>query len=431
MNASPPRPPIIRQRHRARRLAYWNGTVWAIGNGLVSTTLIVYLAQELGAARGGLAIALIIAAPQLIGVLRLAAPIMIGRLSGRKPFCLVTFLFSAGLLFDLPTVVMTDQWAALVTALYALAAIWCVYHLFQYLATVALWSWLADLAELRLRGRFLGRRGRWMTTGEAAAKLVSGLFVWGWIEMHAMTPRWVPYLIMAMVGACFMLAALIPLSLVPGYPGRQRHRPQANFRELLAPFADKRFRRLLLFGCWFSLANGLTQLAHYRVAFGLGIGLFSLLAMQTAMRCGQLGTSPWFGRLADRWGNRPVMIACMLLVAQGPAYYFLATFGQKWWIAGAWFVWVAYAGINVCLPNLMLKLAPGRSNTSYIAIFYAVTGLCYAANTLLGGFLADQFGHETFTLPWGVTFDYHQMLLLAGWITRCMTIGLLLLIIEE
>ena len=34
--------------HRARRLAVWNGAVWAIGNGLASTTLVTYLAYELG-----------------------------------------------------------------------------------------------------------------------------------------------------------------------------------------------------------------------------------------------------------------------------------------------------------------------------------------------------------------------------------------------
>ena len=28
---------------------------------------------------------------------------------------------------------------------------------------------------------------------------------------------------------------------------------------------------------------------------------------------------------------------------------------------------VAYAGLNVCLPNLMLKLSPDESNTLYIA----------------------------------------------------------------
>ena len=61
---------------------------------------------------------------------------------------------------------------------------------------------------------------------------------------------------------------------------------------------------------------------------------------------------------------------------------------QRWlWFTGAWVLWIAYAGLNVCLPNLMLKLSPERSNAPYIATFYAVTGLCYAASTVVGGLL--------------------------------------------
>jgi len=31
-----------------------------------------------------------------------------------------------------------------------------------------------------------------------------------------------------------------------------------------------------------------------------------------------------------------------------------------WWFAGAWVLWIAYAGLNLCLPNLMLKLSRRR-----------------------------------------------------------------------
>jgi len=68
------------------------------------------------------------------------------------------------------------------------------------------------------------------------------------------------------------------------------------------------------------------------------------------MRIGQWGVSPWIGRLADRLGNRPVMIVSQLLVAAGLLFFALAT-PQHWaWLIGAWVLWVAYAGLNVCLP---------------------------------------------------------------------------------
>ena len=94
----------VAQRRRARKLAIWNGAVWAIGNGLASTTLVIYLAKELHAERLGLGISLIVAAPQIAGLLRLGAPALMDRLGDRKRFCIATFLAGALLLLALPWV---------------------------------------------------------------------------------------------------------------------------------------------------------------------------------------------------------------------------------------------------------------------------------------------------------------------------------------
>ena len=167
----------------------------------------------------------------------------------------------------------------------------------------------------------------------------------------------------------------------------------------MAPFADTRFLRLLLFGCWFSFFNGVTQSAqNYYPMQVLGVSLFLSLTLQTGMRFGQLGVSPWVGGLADRLGNRPVMMVSQLLVAAGLLFFAAATPEHWAWFIGAWVLWIAYAGLNVCLPNLLLKLSPERSNTPYIAAFYAVTGLCYAASTIVGGALVDQCGKWEFPL---------------------------------
>ncbi|HUT92556.1 MAG TPA: MFS transporter [Thermoguttaceae bacterium] len=421
----------IRHRRRARRLAYWNGGIWAVGNGLASTTLVVYLALDLGAEGIGVGIGLILAARHVVGLLRLGAPAVIGRLVDRKRFCLASFLLGTLLLLALPLVAAPGRLASPVASLWALVGLWCVYHLMQYLGMVALWSWMADLVPLEIRGRFLGRRERWMVAGEAAAMLSGGLFVWGWHGLHPAAPRWIAYVMTATLGGSLMIAALVPLALMPPMAKSGTVRQGATLRSMLAPFSDSRFLRLVLFGCWFSLSNGLTQSAQFSYPKQvLGLILFAMLAMQTGMRIGQLTVSPWLGRLADRVGNRPVMLGCLLLVAQGPLFYFFSTPDQRWWIVGAWTVWIAYAGINVCLPNLMLKLSPGESNAPYIATFYAVTGLCYAANTILGGALLDWFGDWTGTC-FGVEIDYYGGIFLLGWIARSLGLVVLLLVIEN
>ena len=64
-------------RRRAIAYSYANGLLWAVGNGLISSTLVIYLALHLGAQR--VAISALLAAPRLAGVPRLGAPAVFGR----------------------------------------------------------------------------------------------------------------------------------------------------------------------------------------------------------------------------------------------------------------------------------------------------------------------------------------------------------------
>lgn len=341
MNANQLTMPPIYERRRARRLA-----VWAIGNGLACTMLIIYLAGELHAKLFGLSIGIILAAPRIAGLLRLAAPTLIERLGGRKRFCLGTFFLSAGVLSALPWLCAPGRLPSPGWSLAALIGLRCLYHLLQYLGTVALYSWLADVAEVRIRGRFLGLRQRWMVGGTAAAAIVVGLFIWGMKETHPSLPSWMPYGIAAWIGAAFMFAAIVPLALMPAMTRRpaedgRNTSPRGARRAvaaMLAPLVNLRFLPLLLFGCWFSLSNGITQSAqNYFPIRILGLPLVTIVLLQMVMRLGQWTVSPRLGALADRIGNRPVMIVCQLLVAGGMLFYAAsAAEKQPLWLVGAW-----------------------------------------------------------------------------------------------
>ena len=417
-------------------MAYLNGGLWAIGNGLASSSLVVYLALELDAPGLGVGIGVLLAAPRIVGLLQLAAPAMIAGVGDRKRFCLGTLLASAVVLFGLPFAASPDFLPSARMSLAALMFLWCIYHLLEYLGRVALWSWFADLVPVKIRGRFFGIRARWMTAGQAVAMLAAGLFTWCWHNhWHPDLPRWIGYAVPAIVGTLFMAGSVIPLSRIPGITSGSPTPPVTTLRTLATPFADKRFRRLLLFGCWFSFFNGVTQTTQYLYPIRVfGLTLFVMLSLKTGMRVGQLAVSPWMGRLADRFGNKPVMIATLPVVASGPAFFLLAGVAGWWWLIGAWVVWVAYAGLNVCLPNLMLRLSPGESNTPHIATYYAVTGFATAVATLIGGWAFDNFGDQYFLIPFAgrtYSFDFYQCSFLFGWITRTMGVLLLLQIIER
>jgi hypothetical protein len=62
---------------------------------------------------------------------------------------------------------------------------------------------------------------------------------------------------------------------------------------------------------------------------------------------------------------------------------------HAWLLLGAWALWSFYAGHNICLPNLALKLAPVSEKSPYVAAHEAVASLFHGLITLAGGFLFD------------------------------------------
>ena len=204
-----------------------------------------------------------------------------------------------------------------------------------------------------------------------------------------------------------------------GRGGTQRRK--RNDRANSSPLGDRAFRRLLVYRCWFSFFNGITQAAQNVYVYVLGIGVLPMQLMQLGMRGGQMALSPTIGRSSDRVGNRPILELSQALVAIGPLFYLLATPAHPWWVAGAWVAWSAYAGLNICLTNIMLKLAPPQNNASYIAAFEALGGVAYGLSTLAGGVLLDQLRDAQFHVTLGgVDLDHFAILFLVGAVTRAL-----------
>ena len=171
-----------------------NAFAWGIGNGLVSTALIIYLVRDL--CRGesnaaiGRTIALIVAAPRLMGVLRLLTRSLIDRSRNRKFFCICCFCIAPLILLAIPFLVPAmmgrrdmfepsffENRSSINAILALLAGVWCLYHLFEYFGTVALWSWIGDVVSPKIRGRFLGLREASMIAGQLLGFLAAGVSV--------------------------------------------------------------------------------------------------------------------------------------------------------------------------------------------------------------------------------------------------------------
>jgi MFS family permease len=422
--------PSLAEKTKLRRLGirclYGNAVVWGLGNGLVSSSLVVYLASFYGAK--GLAISLILAAPRLIGVLRLATPLLMSWIGNRRRFTVICFLASAGFLLALPLVSAPKVLPSPEASLAAVVLLWSCYHFCEFLGTIALWSWIGDLVPRRIRGRFVGKRSGIMNAGQVTGMVLGAAITWYWQE-HATRQghseqAWLGYVICVVSGAALFGLATLPLLRVPNVRSVVAIQ-QPHMRDIFTPFFDRAFLRYLIYGGWFSLANGITGAAQ---------ALFQIrvLNISYAQRIGLDGTSqgiqsvimPWIGRVIDRRGNVPVLVVSQLLVAGGLLFFVIATPEYRWWIAGAYAMWIAYAGINVAMPNLVLNLTKREIYASYVAVWFAWTQLVYALSTVAGGLLFDWASQQAAYSSIFGEIDHFAAIFLLGFVLRLIAAGL-------
>ncbi len=420
-------------RRRAFRLGYANGVLWSIGNGLTSGSLITYLAIDLGAE--GVGVSMVLAIQSMVGALRILSPTTVAMAGSARRACLALTLASYALIMLLPVTTLTGSPLRMLPPVTTLVVLLCVHQLLEQFGTVAMWTWWSNLVPLPIRGRYFGRRNTLQLAALIPTVWASGWFVDMWKRAH---PDWklAGYAMVTAVGAAFLLASIVPLWFMPeriGNGRRERAQPRlTDWRQLLAPLTATTFRRVLWFGLMFSFVNGLTQSAqNIYPKQVLAIGLTEQAAFVTIMRLGQAMYSLWAGPFSDRYGNRPVLIVSQLVQASGLLFFVLAAPGDSGWLWGAWIAWSAFAGINICVPNLLLKLAPLGQTAAYVGIYTGLTGAVYAAGTMSGGYL-----HDWLKLRYAIASDaaasaefYHQ-LFLCGWVLRSMAVLWLVRVIE-
>lgn len=432
--------PIQPDRERSQRdlepvlwPALANAALWGAGSGLVNTISIVYLVRSLGAV--GLGVSLIIAAPSFVGLARVGAIRFTHRGGARKRLCVGAFLASGVLLCGMPALALYADSASVETstALAGIVGLWCGYHLLEYIGLVAFWPWLKALVPMDRMGAFIGHRGFYLDGFRAISMCAGG--VWAYRFEQPGAAKIFAYAALSFCGAALLIAAAIALVFLPAAAGRDPGEPDPaprpfRWREALTPFFDPRVAWLVAYGCWFSFFNGFTQTAQHMFLINiLELNLIFVLALKSAMTLGQALISPTIGQLVDRVGNRPVLCVSQVIVGAGLAGYLFASESRPWVIGLAWLAWVAYAGINIGVPNLLLNLSPPGKTGACVAGYDAVTGLCYGLSTLAGGLMFDLLQGGTMrVLEWDL--NRYQYLFYLGIVTRIMGAGWVLRIEE-
>jgi MFS family permease len=156
---------------------------------------------------------------------------------------------------------------------------------------------------------------------------------------------------------------------------------------------DANFLKLLVYlGFWSFAVNVCAPFFNLYLLDNLSIDI-SVVTIYNSLGAGaNLLMLVFWGKLADRVGNRPIMIVVGILVALTPLLWLEA--GTAPIFLWVWFPLLhvvaggTWAAIDLCSNNLLMGVAPLLHQSIYFAIAAAVPGVTGAMGITVGGFLA-------------------------------------------
>ncbi|MDJ0774917.1 MAG: MFS transporter [Mastigocoleus sp. MO_167.B18] len=159
-------------------------------------------------------------------------------------------------------------------------------------------------------------------------------------------------------------------------------------------FKDKNFLIFLVyFGLWMFAFNLSTPFFNLYMldTLDLDVSWVSLYGSFQA-GAGMLMLIVW-GRIADKFGNRVVLLLTGILIAITPIFWILignsSTDIWLWLPLLHIFIGGSVNAVELCGNNLQIAIAPTRNQSIYFAIAAAVAGGAGALGTTIGGFLAE------------------------------------------
>lgn len=269
----------------------------------------------------------------------------------------------------------------------AFAAFFALLSLSGSFSSVGWIAWLREWIPSRLRGAYLGRRN----SAIAAGTLVFlGLVV---LVFKGLPGSVWPFVWVLGFAAAARFFGLLSLHAVhaPRPAGAIESRGTARaVRECLASPGLPAF---ILFSAWTNFWMGFSSPFGPVFCFeelGLGPDAFALLtALSTASAVA--GWTFW-GRVADRTGNIPVL-AFGLLAWECPNALWAVLGPGNSWLLHPMFLWGGFFSVAFFLGsfNLLLNLVPDKSSMAAVSIHLGATSAAMGAAPILAGWLLEEF----------------------------------------
>jgi MFS family permease len=408
--------------NRSMRLSVAEGGLATAMGSLFSGVFLTGFALAMGATP--LQIGILFALPSISGIAQLAGSYWIERNGSSRGLCLWASAFSR--LLYLPVLLVSlfsaggsnDARVWWIVGIMALSGVLCS------LGGVAWLTWIRALVPADLRVPFFGRRNLVNSALSFVLCMLGGAIVdhWGGVEEGGLG-GFVIVFAMAMICGLVSLAMLarIPPGAAPACPSRR----EPFGRMLLRPLCESNYRRIVLFyAAWNLAVNVATPFFSVFFLEKLGLPIWFIVVLNTLNNVTGLAANNLWTRLAKRFGMKPIVLVASLGDALYPLCLIFVDAPWAWVLLLVHCSGVFSAPVAIGPDNFVLKLAPERNGSSYMAVFKTIVGLATALAAVLGGWAAGALSGSEMTIG-AMTLGGLKVVFLISFVGRLASLFLL------
>jgi MFS family permease len=288
---------------------------------------------------------------------------------------------------------------------------------FAYVSGNARSSWIGDLIPARQRGAFFGRLIMYAGIIGALLAMIEGTFLDRLKKVGIEGFSWL--FLFGMVFGLINILLFLPQADVPLH----EHHMGRRFREMVKDtVANRPLMAVMVYAVIWSLQTIAGPFYVTYILRDLKMSFLSFGILGGVSTVTMLLSSPFWGRIVDRYGCRPVLIACTAYLAPTPLVWF--------WMTKPIYVYAAVlplnliggfaiAGISVALNTLIYKVTPSAGRSVQLAVYSVIVILLAAPMPAIGGHLPDWLSSLGISTDIRCTFYVTcPIMLAAAWAAR-------------
>lgn len=388
---------------RAIKLSYIQSMLLAVYIGCTSGGFATGYALMLGA--NDVQIGMLTSIPMLAVLAQPIAAMLIERGVSRRRFTFIISLVQMSTWIPVIMVpfVMADKSSAAKIAV--LIVIFMIREIISHAATNTRAGWIGDLIPQRTLGPFFGRSVLYSGIMGAVVGIIAGKVLDAVKNAGAVGFAWV-FAIGMLFGLAYA-ALFVPQADVPV----KKHEHGSMSVMVRETFANRKLVTVMIYATLISLPIMAAPFYPTYLLRDVKISYLGLSIINAVSTLTMIISSPIWGRVIERYGCRPVIIACTTCLIPIPIVWIWATTPKTVYelvIPANLFGGILGAGMAVALNTLIYKITPAQGRAMQLAIYSIVVTMFVAPLPILGGYIPHWINGDLRIIFW-ITIIFYGM----------------------